>query len=483
MKNKFVTLQARLCGLFLFFTIFFIANIFGTIERPMVVVIPSYNNQQWCIRNLASVFSQKYNNYRVIYIDDYSSDNTYELAARCILSCHQEHRTTLIHNSINQGSLANLYRAIHSCDDNEIIVLLDGDDCFAHDEVLNTINDAYEQSGAWIIYSQHQCYPSLQRGDSAAFAPSVIKQCAFRRVNWVSSALRTFYAGLFKNISLHDLLYKGTFFPVAGDLAYMFPLLEMAGDKIYFLDQILYIYNVVNPINDFKIHGGLQKKLDHFIRGKDSYQPIADFHKKVSPSLVDIIIFDTGNGQKTLSSFYMHAHGYGTIHILSHSPCDMYYENTVWHQCNQQNFAATFFEILNHAQSYIIITSDTYALMTAVDLNTCTAMLEQTQAYAFFLSRENSTQVHDKNSFFLRSTSLTIPPHVSLKDTVCAWQFCYGTDMWRSIYNTAMTLYRTRDILHAFAEYHFADIQEFETVCSRAPYDVHAVGLYYSKKH
>jgi len=48
-------------------------------EKPIVVVIPSYNNSKWCDWNLSSVFQQKYNNYRVVYIDDCSNDNTYEL--------------------------------------------------------------------------------------------------------------------------------------------------------------------------------------------------------------------------------------------------------------------------------------------------------------------------------------------------------------------------------------------------------------------
>ena len=45
-------------------------------ERSIVVIIPSYNNVRWVEKNLMSVFEQKYENFRVIYIDDCSTDGT-----------------------------------------------------------------------------------------------------------------------------------------------------------------------------------------------------------------------------------------------------------------------------------------------------------------------------------------------------------------------------------------------------------------------
>ncbi len=45
-------------------------------ENRFVIVIPSNNNKDWYQKNLDSVFNQRYLNYRVIYIDDGSTDNT-----------------------------------------------------------------------------------------------------------------------------------------------------------------------------------------------------------------------------------------------------------------------------------------------------------------------------------------------------------------------------------------------------------------------
>jgi hypothetical protein len=45
-------------------------------EKPIVVITASYNNKQWCRLNVNSIVNQKYTNWRLIYIDDCSTDTT-----------------------------------------------------------------------------------------------------------------------------------------------------------------------------------------------------------------------------------------------------------------------------------------------------------------------------------------------------------------------------------------------------------------------
>jgi teichuronic acid biosynthesis glycosyltransferase TuaG len=47
-----------------------------------VFIIPSYNNQDWYKYNIKSINKQSYNNWRAIYIDDNSTDNTLELVKK-----------------------------------------------------------------------------------------------------------------------------------------------------------------------------------------------------------------------------------------------------------------------------------------------------------------------------------------------------------------------------------------------------------------
>src|SRR3990167_2739989 len=170
-------------------------------EKPIVVVIPSYNNEAYYKKNLRSVFEQQYSNYRVIYIDDNSKDKTYELVKKYIADKHQTERVQLIHNDPNRGAMANLYHTIHSCKDHEIVVTLDGDDWFAHEHVLARINQEYAGSDVWMTYGQFMFYPAYINGfcqkilDYMLDTPHLL-----RKYKWVASHPRTFYAWLFKQV-------------------------------------------------------------------------------------------------------------------------------------------------------------------------------------------------------------------------------------------------------------------------------------------
>lgn len=242
--------------------------------NEFVIVIPSYNNEQWCFQNLTSALLQKYPHYRIIYINDASTDKTLEIVKQFINEYDTTHKITLINNAERKGACANFYHAIHSCKPNEIIVVLDGDDWLAHENVLTILNKEYSNPEVWVTYGQYQQFPSEQVGGARQLPPEIIEQNAYREYDWVTTHLRTFYAFLFQKIKTEDLLYQGDFFPMACDLAIMFPILEMAGKHSRFISEVLYIYNRATPLNDNKINMDLQRHLDSYIHSMKKYQPI-----------------------------------------------------------------------------------------------------------------------------------------------------------------------------------------------------------------
>jgi glycosyltransferase involved in cell wall biosynthesis len=261
-------------GIFCSLSIFAVENI-SIQEKEIIVIIPSYNNEKWCEKNLDSVFLQKYKNFKVIYINDNSTDATQNLIESYRVNNHLEDKLAIINNFERCGALYNVYHAVHSCTDTAIIIIVDGDDWLKHDQVFVRVNDAYSNPNVWLTYGSYDCDPPQKKGGCCAVIPhDVIKKNNFRGYKWVSTALRTFYAGIFKKIKKEDLFYEGKFFEMAGDLAYMFPMLEMCGDRFKFIPEILYTYNVSNPINDSRKNGRLQGKMDTFIRKKERYQRI-----------------------------------------------------------------------------------------------------------------------------------------------------------------------------------------------------------------
>ena len=102
-----------------------------------------------------------------------------------------------------------------------------------------------------------------------------MKQCQFRKYNFVTSHLRTFYAKLFQNIKKDDLRYKGAFYRGGWDLAILFPMLEMASrGHIRFIKDILYHYNCTNPISDARIHSHEQRVANITVRARKPYKPL-----------------------------------------------------------------------------------------------------------------------------------------------------------------------------------------------------------------
>ena len=107
-------------------------------EKSLLIVVPSYNNKDWYVRNLDSIFNQEYENYHVVYIDDCSPDGTGQLVADYIEQRGFHSKITLVKNEVNKGALYNIYHAIHGhADDNDVILTVDGDDWLAHNHQHN----------------------------------------------------------------------------------------------------------------------------------------------------------------------------------------------------------------------------------------------------------------------------------------------------------------------------------------------------------
>ncbi|MFI5334741.1 MAG: glycosyltransferase family 2 protein, partial [Chlamydiales bacterium] len=262
------------------------------VEKPFAIVIPSYNNAAFYEKNLRSVFEQKYKNWRIIFIDDCSSDETFALVKDLVEKSHETARVTLIRNPKNRGSLANYYHAIHTCKDEEIVVALDGDDFLAHDGVLAKLNRTYANTNVWMTYGSSLDYPTYKQSvHSKKITDSVLRKNGFRKEPWTSVHLRTFYAGLFKKIQLQDLLYEGKFYPMTGDLAMMYPLFEMAGKHAQFIPDVLYLYNRTNPLNDHKINLALQQACERKIRKSIRCLPLENLANKEKSEKTDLIIF------------------------------------------------------------------------------------------------------------------------------------------------------------------------------------------------
>jgi glycosyltransferase involved in cell wall biosynthesis len=219
---------------------------------------------------------QNYPHYHVLYIDDCSTDDTASLVDDYITRHSLAHKITLIKNNERRCMLQNVCTAVSCCPDNAIILILDGDDRFAHHDVLTMLNTVYQDPAVWMTYGQFQEYPSGKVGFCAPIPSSIINAHAYRLYDWVSSHLKTFYAGLFKQIPQDYFMRKGAVLRSAGDCAIMFSLLELAGEHCRYIDDVLYIYNTQNATSVFRTRPLEQLRNMYWVRNCDPLAPLKE---------------------------------------------------------------------------------------------------------------------------------------------------------------------------------------------------------------
>lgn len=254
-------------------------------EVQFVILITSYNNENFCLENLDSVAHLTSSHpYSIIVVDDCSTDATGELMDYYVDKYNLRSFITVIHNKKRVGALANIYNTIHKyIPDHKIVVSVDGDDKLISDYVLLRLEQEYQNPDIWLTYGQHIESDSQKIGTGHPVPRKTLELKKVRTMYpFPAHHLRTFKAGLFKKIKKDDLLHEGIFFQTTWDLAIMYPMIEMCapinpGGTIHciYIPDPLYIYNRNNPLSDFRIHRDDQIFMRKIIDAKAPYDPIA----------------------------------------------------------------------------------------------------------------------------------------------------------------------------------------------------------------
>jgi len=232
------------------------------VEQKIVIISPTYNSERYINNCIESVVSQDYDNYEMIVIDDASTDNTYNIAKRW-----ESDKIKVIRNEENKGAVRNQIESIRKyCKEDDIVMFLDGDDSFINDnEILHFYNNLYDGTTEFTYGS---CYSMVDRIPLIAQNyPEEIKQKKEYRkykFNWNMpyTHLRTFKAGLLNDIDDSNFQDENkNWYKAGGDGSIFYSLIEQADpDKVKVVSDIVYNYNDINPLNDYKINGDEQTK-------------------------------------------------------------------------------------------------------------------------------------------------------------------------------------------------------------------------------
>lgn len=240
-----------------------------------VFVVTAYNAEKWIKKCIDSIKTQIKTNWICILCDDCSSDKTFN-----VMKTQQTPDFFLYRSNKNMGAAYMRYNSVKHfsdhIDDEDVILLIGGDDWLAHNKVLNILQRAYD-NGACVTYGNYKSLQNNNFHSLAEFPKSVIKERSFRSHPWISTAINTFKYKLFKLINPEHLKDpKGIWMKNCTDLAIMFPILEMApNDTIKPIHHIIYIYNNKLSSNTLSRFGKNHKTMTNkYIRRLPKYQQI-----------------------------------------------------------------------------------------------------------------------------------------------------------------------------------------------------------------
>lgn len=305
-------------------------------DKTFVLIIMTENHADSIEATLHSIFSQSYQDYRVVIIDGGSSDETVELASQFAVQSGKENRLEILGRKNASEIYEAYYQYVVACPDNDIIVHLPGGDFLSSADVLFSLNDVYKNQDVWVAYPQYLSYPNYKKGINE---PKPHKaQCKKRveRAPWVTSPLRTYYAGLLKQVHID---HPNTLLSVDGEKSLMIPMAEIAKSHVRFIKQVYYIH--ASDKHQHKLTYNDQVQLIYF--GKD--EDIAAFKEQFF-----------GIDKVTLLK-----EGEDPIAVMD---CD-----------------------------YILIAYDKIDLQRKVDLKKCIAAMQATDAYVFSFKTPGGTDL------------------------------------------------------------------------------------------
>jgi glycosyltransferase involved in cell wall biosynthesis len=219
-------------------------------RHNLKIVVPSYNNEKWIETNIESIQEQTYTNYKVLYINDASTDSTEKRYKELV---GDDPKWTFQNNEVNRKRPYNVAPKNISFffdDPEDILIFVDGDDWLPDPDTLKRLNEFYWTKNVWMTYGGMVCWRGGDRIEQAHpqnthYPPDIHANNGYRRDLWRASHLRSFKWWLYQSVKDEDLRYSKTReYYHAEDLATSYPCLEMCPkERIGVLDFTSYVWN------------------------------------------------------------------------------------------------------------------------------------------------------------------------------------------------------------------------------------------------
>ena len=255
-------------------------NVGGNVEMSICLIVHAKDNSrdEQFAKTLNSVFSQNYSNYTVVYVDDASKDESFKGAKNYAERKALKDKIKFVGNTNDVRRIRVLKQAQKECGGGEYMVVMDGHSRLIGSQVLAILNSFFSrQDGKWFVWSQGlvrrqnvEDGESFAVGASRGYPEEIVKNNGFRSYPLMVGGIQAFKRSLFNRIEVQDLRDSNrNFIRDAEQAAYSIPMLEMAGDRIAYINEVLYFSQSHKRVSEEDM-----KKARNEIRNKASYKKL-----------------------------------------------------------------------------------------------------------------------------------------------------------------------------------------------------------------
>lgn len=407
------------------------------IEDKQIVSIALVNQYDASLeRLLDSISTQAYPHTHLILIDNGSQDQSGDKARKYIEEYAKKKSVEWISFEKKRPDLEVFFEVIHTLSPEDVVVCFNGTSWLAHEHVFDHLNAAYANPNVWMTYSRSMGYPDFEISEEGAFSDDYLIEKKFREDKyWNVPGLKSFYAGLFQEIKLQDLLFEGHFIKDQVEKALFTPMFEMGPKNSLFLNEVSYVVNHSNKEYPHKAHLKRVKALDTYLCSLPSYQTLSQFNKvplKLSSHRysADVVVFSEDSPLQLyacLESIYLKLSDVKTIYVLyqgSSSEFDRAYLNlksefpkaSFLNVCDYPghdfgSFLTSVFKNQREGSPYVLLADDHIIFEEKVDLHRCVQEMKRIHSDHFFFSLEGMIDDHSP-----------APNALFMKEGLYAWQ-------------------------------------------------------------
>lgn len=330
----------------------------------------------------------------------------------------------------------------------------------------------------WLVYAKHADYRTKKKAGCIRVTGKGFFSHPMRRKYWRNCHFKSFYAGLFKRVRLEDFFFRGKFICHKCDRAFMFPMMEMAGNRIGFINKVL-CYNLKHELIDHQRPCNRSPFTCYQRTTGSSPYPLLDTHPSVAQvyekKKSDLVIFSFNRPMQLyslLESIERYVKGLNNVQVIyragNHSYCDAYEDvNRKFPNVNfisqgenpHEDFKPLVMNCIfeNSTSDHILFAVDDMLFKDYTDISEAITQMEKTGAYFFSLRLGDHVDYCYMGEFHQE-----IPYHLDLCPSIFGWQIDAARGDWTYPNSLDLTLYRKEDVKKVLKYVAFSHPNELE---------------------